>query len=288
MNEKSTKNHTNHIAVDYPIWLYQYAAEVRQGIQGLAAVTDDDIQSFHDRGYLVIHDAFTQAETQAGLQGLIDLISGANPKFEGFQIESAVKDKLNDLALEERQDAIRKLSYFVEYDQRLKALAFHPPLLNVLARIIGEDPLNMFQDMALLKPPRIGGEKPWHQDMAYFNVPLDCTVVGVWIALDEATPENGCMMVIPGSHKQGAVPHFKRRDWQICDTDIYNDGAVAVPLKSGSILLFHGLIHHGTPANRSIHRRRAVQFHYRANSIPATPDEDRLAIFGSEGKGVTC
>ena len=56
--------------------------------------------------------------------------------------------------------------------------------------------------MALLKPPR-GREKPWHQDHAYFNLPLDTPIVGVWIALDEATPENGCMHVIPGSHREG-------------------------------------------------------------------------------------
>ena len=124
--------------------------------------------------------------------------------------------------------------------------------------------------------------------MAYFNLPLDTTVVGVWIALDEATPENGCMMVIPGSHKQGAALHFQKRDWQICDTDVYNDGAVAVPLMPGSLLFFHGLIHHGTPANRSDKRRRALQFHYRAKSVQPTSEADRLAIFGSEGTDVTC
>ena len=140
----------------------------------------------------------------------------------------------------------------------------------------------------MIKPPRIGREKPWHQDMAYFNLPLDTTVVGAWIALDEATVDNGCMMLIPGSHKHGAVIHFHRRDWQICDSEVMNDSAVAVPLEPGSCLLFHGLIHHGSPANRSDKRRRAVQFHYRAASVQTTSDEERLARFGSEGKDVFC
>ena len=272
----------------YPEWLYRYAALASQGVDGLRAVTAADIAQFHERGYLVVRQAFSAAEIKAGLTGLVDLIDGKNPDFKGLQFENAVKDKLVTLSAEEKVDAIRKLFYYVEFDPRLKALAFQPKLLAVLRRIIGEDELDMFQDMALIKPPRIGREKPWHQDMAYFNLPLDTIVVGAWIALDEATVENGCMMVIPGSHKQGAVIHFRQRDWQICDTDVHLDGAVAVPLKPGDCLLFHGLIHHGTPANRTHNRRRALQFHYRAASVSKTSESDRLAHFGSEGKGVTC
>lgn len=272
----------------YPDWLYNYAATAESGVAGLANVTNTDISSFHERGYLVIENAFNLEETRAGLQGLIDLIDGKNPDFKGVQVEEGVQAKLELLTSDERQNAIRKLFYYVEFDQRLKALAFHPDLLKVLSRIIAEDALNMFQDMALIKPPLIGREKPWHQDMAYFDLPLEATVVGVWIALDETTPENGCMMVIPGSHKQGAVIHFKKRDWQICDTQVFNDGAVAVPLKPGSILLFHGLIHHGTPANLSEHKRRALQFHYCGASVKNTAREARLNTFGSEGKDVSC
>ena len=285
MTEKSLDNPS---PVDYPDWLYQYAAEVHDGINGLDTVTAADVQTFHERGYLVVHNAFSPDEIESGLQGLVDLIAGKNPDFDGFHFEESVRDKIADLNTAERQDSIRKLAWYVEYEPRLHALAYHQKLLNVLTRIIGEEDITMFQDMALIKPPRIGREKPWHQDMAYFNVPIDTTVVGVWIALDEATPENGCMMVIPGSHKKGAMLHFQKRDWQICDTDVYNDGAVAVPLKPCSLLFFHGLIHHGTPANLSDHRRRAVQFHYRASSVQQTSQAERLALFGSEGTDVTC
>jgi phytanoyl-CoA hydroxylase len=272
----------------YPDWLYNYAALATEGVAGLAAVSDTEVAQFQERGYLVIHDAFSPPQVQAGLAGLVDLIAGRNPHYRQLQFENAVRDKLPTMTDEERQDAVRKLFYFVEDEPRLKALAFHPPLLAVLRRIIGAAELVMFQDMALIKPPWIGREKPWHQDLAYFNLPLDTTVVGVWLALDEATVDNGCMMVIPGSHKQGAVIHFRRRDWQICDTDVHLDGAVAVPLRPGSCLLFHGLIHHGTPANRSAKRRRAVQFHYRAAGVVSTSEAERMAHFGSEGKGVSC
>lgn len=276
---------------DYPSWLYAYATVVTQGVAGLNSVTDRDIQVFHERGYLVIHNAFSAAETGAGLDAISDIIceklSEKSSELKGLQFENAAFDKLEHLNLEERHNAVRKLQDFIHHDKRLEALAFHRGLLGVLNRIVGEEVIKI-QDMALLKPPLIGREKPWHQDMAFFNLPLDATVVGAWLALDEATPENGCMMVIPGSHKRGAVIHFKRRDWQICDTDVYNDGAVAVPLKPGSLLLFHGLIHHGTPANTSVHRRRALQFHYCGKTVQASSEAERLATFGSEGKNVSC
>ncbi|CAA9320684.1 MAG: hypothetical protein AVDCRST_MAG93-5729, partial [uncultured Chloroflexia bacterium] len=180
-----------------------------------------------------------------------------------------------------------KLFYFVEYDARLKAMSAHPELMAVLSRLMDAQPV-LSQDMALMKPPFIGSEKPWHQDQAYFNIPVGQTVVGVWIALDEALPENGCMYIIPGSHTEGPVIHFKRRDWQICDTEVASDHAIAVPLKPGGALFFHCLLHHGTPPSKSARRRRAVQFHYKPEEAPAITTEERMAVFGSEGKDVSC
>ena len=144
----------------------------------------------------------------------------------------------------------------------------------------------MFQDMALIKPPG-GREKPWHQDKAYFNVAVDEPVVGLWIALDEVNVANGCMHMIPGSHREGPIIHFKRRDWQICDTQVRGE-QVAVPLQPGGVLIFDGLIHHGTPHNPTDQRRRALQYHYALQDAVWTDEASRLAVYGEEGKDVTC
>ena len=106
-------------------------------------------------------------------------------------------------------------------------------------------------------------------------------------ALDEATAENGCMHVIPGSHKTPTV-HFKRRDWQICDTDVAADRDVMVPLKPGGCLFWHGLTHHGTPANLSDKGRRALQLHYKPEYHEDITTQERMEIYGSEGKDVEC
>ena len=106
--------------------------------------------------------------------------------------------------------------------------------------------------------------------------------------MGQVTPENGCMHMLAGGHRAGPRIHFKRRDWQICDTDIDNAGRVAVPMPPGDVLLFDGKLPHGTPINRTAEHRWAVQFHYRPGAAVLTDDEARLAAFGSEGRNVTC
>ena len=163
-----------------------------------------------------------------------------------------------------------------------------PELLVVLAKLMGGRVPKPSQIMTLLKPARGGREKPWHQDHAYFNVGIDEPVVGVWIALDEATVANGCMHLLDGGHKLGPIHHWKRRDWQICDSEVMGKPSVAAPLPPGGALFFGSLLPHGTPTNHSPHSRRSMQFHYAPANSQAITNEDRMAIFGAGGKDVTC
>ena len=214
-------------------------------------------------------------------------MDGADGEFRGVQYEPAMRDAVGDLPVEERRAFVRKVFSFVDYDERLKAIADHAGMLAALERLIGKPPM-LFQDMALSKPPRVGSEKPWHQDAAYFNCHADTAGVGAGIALDEATYDNGCMHVIPGTHRDGPTVHFQRRDWQICDTDVATEANVVAPLAPGGCLFFHGLVHHGTPPNTTDLPRRALQLHYRPEDIVTLTREGRLAIYGDEGKDVTC
>ena len=272
---------------EFPPDLYEPAGVVT-GVDGFDAVTNAHVVQFHEQGFLIVENAFSAHEMQVALDGLFHLLSGEVEEFNGVQYERASAGvSVEEMPLEEKQDYVRKFMSFVDYDERLNELAHHPLLLALVERLIGDSPV-LFQSMALLKPPRLGRDKPWHQDAAYFQIELDAKVVGCWIALDEATIENGCMVIAPGSHLKGPVVHFRRRDWQICDTDVDNSGAMAVPLKPGGLLIFQSLLHHGTPPNQTGTRRRALQFHYRPQSAPLTSQEERLAIFGGEGLGAEC
>lgn len=245
------------------------------------------LRCYDEQGYVMVAEVFSAEQVDGALCTLDDLLAGKNPDFRWVHLEAGGKSDQEGSNANPTLDNVRKFSHFTEFDSRLQALSSYAPLLEVVERIVGE-PARLFQDMALLKPPGGGREKPWHQDLAYFDYPTDTRVVGVWIALDEAQIENGCMYLIPGSHKEGPVVHFKRRDWQICDDEMLGATCVAAPLKPGGVLLFDGLLKHGTPENTSSHRRRALQFHYRPSAAKKVSEADRIRVFGPEGSDVSC
>jgi len=205
-----------------------------------------------------------------------------------LQFESEAKGKIEDLEPEERLQYVRKFMTFAHVDSRIEKVMRKPEILDFVRVLLGAEP-EVYQDMALLKPAGIGREKPWHQDKAYFNVEAETPVVGIWIALDDALPENGGMHFLAGSHREGPIPHFNRRDWQICDSEILKrDAVVATPVYAGGALFFDGLVMHGTPSNQSDKQRRALQFHYIPAGASRTSLEARMALFGAEGKDATC
>jgi ectoine hydroxylase-related dioxygenase (phytanoyl-CoA dioxygenase family) len=237
--------------------------------------------------------SFANVLTSDEIQGIGDafralVVRTDLPDHVQLQFESSARGKVNTMSPDERLDYIRKFMIFAHCDSRIANVMYRPDLMAIVSDLLGGEP-EMFQDMALLKPPGIGREKPWHQDHAYFNLPEGTPVVGVWIALDEAVPENGCMHFLLGGHKQGPIAHFNRRDWQICDSEILRENrAVAAPLPPGGALIFDGLTPHGTPSNRSTKRRWALQFHYVKKGTPRISTEERFAIFGEDRHGSTC
>jgi ectoine hydroxylase-related dioxygenase (phytanoyl-CoA dioxygenase family) len=267
--------------------LYDYAA-VAELIEGLDAVSDADIARYHEQGFIAVSNVLTIDEVQSAIDGLNDLIAGRIPEFQNVQFRADARERLDALSSEERLDAVRRLLYFVDYEPRLKAVAHKPQLLALIERILGEKPV-MFQDMALIKPPQ-GREKPWHQDHAYFELAPKTQVVGVWIALDPAGIDNGCMRVMPGWHKRGIMQHFQIRDLQLCDSEMdgLQEHRVVAPLEPGGCLIFDSYLPHGTPGNFTSSRRRAVQYHYRPVVVEQITPEERVAIWGGENKNIAC
>lgn len=197
---------------DYDPQLYAPEA-VSEGVRTLADLSGHAVAVYRRDGFLVVREAFSRDVVKTACDAIAHLIArGENAPYI-LEYESASPD-VSTSSAQQRADAVRKLQGFVNYEPRLHAIANSPQLLRIVSEFIGE-PAMLFQDLALLKPPRVGREKPWHQDKAFFDLPLETPVVGVWIALDEATVENGCMQMLAGGHKNGVIAHFQRRDWQL-------------------------------------------------------------------------
>ena len=236
---------------------------------------------FSEEGYEIIPNLLTTQQVEWANTSLAELIDQG---FEGVQYEVEVKDGTTQ---QHRRDLVRKITHYTKENAYLKSLSLLPMLLRSVETLLGEK-AEMVVENALLKPPLIGREKPWHQDTAIFDLPVDCPVVGAWIALDAADEENGCMQVIPGSHKAGPTPHFMLKDWQLCDRDVTQEKAASIPLQPGDCLLWDGLLFHGSQPNRSTRRRRALQFHYKPLSVPWISKETRLKTFDGVLQGKTC
>lgn len=264
--------------------------------EGFVGFGDRELQEYRERGFLVIRGGFPLQSTDTAVQELTAMMLADDPRCNSVYFESTIRSYLGDgtpsqrdrvaaipkVHVDIRAQLVRKFMGFSATRPSLATFMQDADLLRIVVQILGE-PARCFQEMALIKPPH-GQEKPLHQDHAYFNIPIGTKVVGVWIALADVTPEMGCMQVVAGGHLAGPPPHFNRRDWQICDDDMLRDRRLALTMQAGDLLFFDGKLPHGTPINRTDRQRFAIQFHFLPQSATETNDEERLKVFGSEGK----
>jgi len=142
------------------------------------------------------------------------------------------------------------------------------PLFGAVLRDIGyRNPL-LWQTMYIFKQPFIGGEVRWHQDASYL-ITRPATVCGIWIALEDAHRDNGCLWVQPGGHRsplrQIYQVDWKSRTGQLTDLDATpwpsDAGAVALEVGAGSVVFFHDHLPHYSSQNRSDRSRHAFTLH---------------------------
>jgi hypothetical protein len=162
--------------------------------------------------------------------------------------------------------AVRSMEPAHHLDPRFDALIDDPRVWGPCRAIIGCEELSLFSDKLNLKRPG-GAPFPWHQEGPYWAhgaEQLEATV-SVLIYLDEATTENGCLWVIPGSHRRGALEGLEDRGVigaLYTDVDLVEGEAFAVALPAGSVVWFHRDLVHGSQSNRSHAARRVFVLAY--------------------------
>ena len=155
-----------------------------------------------------------------------------------------------------------------------------PRLLDIAALFIGSD-IALFASHYICKPPFSGQQVLWHQDGAYWPL-KPMRVVTLWLAVDESTPENGCLRVIPGSHK-GEMHELRQRD----DTDnvlgsesaveVNESTAVDLIMAPGDVEVHHPKIIHGSNANTSPRRRCGLTIRYIPTATRIATEEQPYA-----------
>lgn len=143
-----------------------------------------------------------------------------------------------------------------------------PAVTQAVAQLCQSKHLRIWHDQIQFKPAGTGGQNDWHQDIPYWPSLRTDNMVTAWVALDDVDEENGCMSMVPGSHRWGDQIKYlhtlKGRAFDDMPAE-FEGKTVQVrraPVPAGHVHFHHGLTWHGSHANRSTRPRRAIALHY--------------------------
>jgi ectoine hydroxylase len=225
-------------------------------------LSDAQLKEFDEKGYLFFPELFSRPE----LDVLVDDIG-------------VLAAREMDGNLKEKSGAARQFYNSHRDSRAYKALSGHPRILTGVRQIAGND-VYIWHSKINVKEAFEGTVWLWHQDYGYwFHDGVDPKIVSCMVYLDDATHENGCLMVVPGSHKLGRVEHVpdevttSYKQWTI-PLDIMREatrerGIVSLTGKRGSAVVFHCNLIHGSNHNMSPTPRKSVIFAY--NDIANKP-----------------
>ena len=240
----------------------------------MSGLSPEQIGFYKDQGYLLVEDVLP-------VQDLRPLVEEFEQVIDRKAREAYAEGRLNALYADEPFNRrLAKLSASLETDEIWRlvegkghktagmfSMVTHPVILDIVESVIGPEILAhpQFNSRARL-PDRDGKGVPWHQDLALLNPDAEGTfIVNIWTPLVDATIENGCLVVIAGSHKKGLR---KLIDGSIPDQALPEGERVRCPLRVGSMLLFqHKTIHRSLP-NRSDQVRWSLDLRYCDHRLP--------------------
>lgn len=232
---------------------------------------------FEEDGYLVAKALLSAEEVTACGREIerlhrlaVELDASGDPAAGRFQLEPFAGK-----ATRKGLPVLRKIEQTRELSGVFRDLAAHPELMRLVGSLLGPD-LLLFRSTLMLKPAFHGSSHGLHQDSAYWPMQPPALIT-VSIALTDAGPENGCIQVLPRSHRWGLQSwgHIARRqDESLTDRDDVDlSGKVDVPLAAGDAVLFHSLTVHGSGPNTSPRPRHTALYAYFPPTVRYVPGE---------------
>jgi phytanoyl-CoA hydroxylase len=229
-------------------------------------IKPNDVEFYNEQGYLLVKGVFNRTEVEEMREAVEKIIRrAAEAKKDGnhaWQGDFLPPEQLKKLVLKGFHD--------VHYhDASFARAVIHPHMVEVLKQLIGPNVL-LHHTKMLVKPPEIGAAFPMHQDYPYFPHQYH-TMLAASVHLDDANTENGCLSVIPGSHKEGALNHVGM--YYLNHKEYPLSMGTPCPAEAGDVLFFNYMTIHGSDVNRSDRTRRNVLFQYReASDFPINHD----------------
>ena len=228
-------------------------------------IDQEQVDFFVENGYVAVPDVVDADELEELKSDIIKLARGGYPCDNIEPISDAVDDTevlKSILCIHQPHFVSPVIERYVR----------HPQICGILSQITAahlpwwDGSVKCMQSMYFVKPPNFQGQA-WHQDEIYIPT-RDRSLIGAWIAVDDATQENGCLWIIPGSHKTGYLypqrEHDKSEEFDFAPESYGFDERAEVPVevKAGTLVFFNGYLLHRSRKNRSEVYRRVLVNHY--------------------------
>jgi ectoine hydroxylase-related dioxygenase (phytanoyl-CoA dioxygenase family) len=221
-------------------------------------VTAEQSLMYREQGFFLLENAFSLGEVNVVAQAIAPLEE---------QTEAFLRTRRNGTHGIARANEISFSPHLVARSQVLREFSKHPVFVDLVHDLIGPA-VRLYWDQAVYKKPGNPEEFPWHQDNGYTYVEpqqyLTC-----WVALTDATRDNGCPWVVPGLHRGGTLEHVLTPLGFRCLDKPTN--AVAVEAAAGSVVVFSSLTPHRTGPNLTGSVRKAYILQYAPDGAVAYP-----------------
>ena len=231
------------------------------------SLTPTEIEGFREQGFLVKEGLISADEIGQLTADLVKLARGGYPSEKLIPVPDSITDA-------EALERILCIHQPHALSPVIHGFTVHAKIAAVLSGIVGahlaegmwDGSVKCMQSMFFAKAPGMPGQA-WHQDEIYIPT-RDRSLCGAWIAVDDATIDNGCLWVLPGSHRAGVlydqrpIEDLEEFDFAAESFGFDDSGEVPVEVPAGSVVFFNGYLLHRSRRNRSQRYRRALVSHY--------------------------
>ena len=227
-------------------------------------LNNEQIQFYKNNGFIVIEDFLSPEELEHWRKAVTTAVEERGGiKIPGKDIKTGEADGINEDA-DYFAKVFDQLLNLWQTNEQVKKLMLDQRIGKMAAQLAGVDGIRIWHDQALIKRPW-ANPTAWHLDTPFWSF-SDRNAISIWVALDNATLENGCLFFIPGSHKLTGFDKITIGKNMDGIFEIYpgliNTKPVAAPMRAGSCSFHNGLTIHGANANMTNGFRRAMTCAY--------------------------
>ncbi len=216
-------------------------------------LTSEQLASYHETGYILVRGLFSRPEAAALRDEARDLIA----RLQRIRNVEATWGAARALSAEAASTQLLHCHDAQFYSAAFSRLIVDDRLTSVASSIIGGPNVQLHHTKIFIKPAERGSPFPLHQDYPFFPHERHSMIAAI-CHFDEAPVEKGCVAVVPGSHRQGPLPHDREGGWHLPVDRYPVESAVPCPAEPGDVLFFSYLTIHGSGINRTNEPRTTI------------------------------